>query len=113
MFELVPCSLSEWDRVSVLVPCSLSEWDRVSVLVPCSLSEWDRVSVLRHGENRTSVRTTLLAVVAKDLVENLGRVRRRVGLDAQPLHRGCVVVHVVALVQVEGAGQLLDVDHVR
>src|SRR6185437_15460282 len=53
-----------------------------------------------------------LSVVAEDFVEDLGRVGGRVGLDAEAFHGRGVIVDVVALVQVEGAGELLDVDDV-
>jgi hypothetical protein len=40
-------------------------------------------------------------------------VTRRLGIDAQGLHGGGVTIDVLALVEVERAGELLDVDDVR
>src|SRR5690606_564355 len=51
--------------------------------------------------------------LAQDLPQALGGVLRGQRVHAQPLHGGDVTVHVVPFVQVEGAVELLDVDHVR
>ena len=48
----------------------------------------------------------------QSVLEDLGGTVGRLGLDAQPLHRGRVVIDIVALVQVQGAGELLDIDDV-
>ena len=50
--------------------------------------------------------------VGEDLLEHLGGVRHRLGLEAELLHDLQVAVHLDRLVQVERAGQLLDVDDV-
>ena len=50
--------------------------------------------------------------LGEDLVEHLGGVRHRLGLEAELLHDLEVAVHLDRLVQVERAGQLLDVDDI-
>src|SRR4051794_3997571 len=48
-----------------------------------------------------------------DLRQGLGAQVRRLAVDREPVEDLAVPVDLLALVQVEGADQLLDVDHVR
>ena len=48
----------------------------------------------------------------ENAAEDLRRAAQRLGVDEQPADRGGVAVDVLFLVDVEAAGQVLDVDHV-
>src|SRR5262249_4900234 len=52
------------------------------------------------------------AVLQQHLAEDLAGTARRLGLDAQPVHRPHVTVHVLALVQVQRVGEMLQIDDI-
>src|SRR5208282_3873697 len=54
-----------------------------------------------------------LAEVLQHVAQYVRGAFRRLALDAEPLHNLAVPLHVFALVEVEGAGELLEVDHIR
>src|ERR1700733_13002374 len=54
-----------------------------------------------------------LAEVPQHVAQNIRGAFRRLAFHAEPLHNLAVPFHVFALVEVQGAGALFEVDHVR
>src|SRR5580700_3423965 len=54
-----------------------------------------------------------LAGVRQHVAQNVCGALRRLAFHAEPLHDLAVPLHVLALVEVEGAGELLEIDDVR
>jgi hypothetical protein len=68
---------------------------------------------MRRGRWPATASSACCLEVFEYVGEDVDGAGRRFGLDAQAFHGRGVVVHIVAFVEVKGAGELFDVDDVR